>query len=163
MDSGEYKPQRSPRLPHFCKVSSTTSNFSFLSYFCLIYCSCQNSSTGGSRPLTSSCSGILGQGPGDLGKRKEANTSNPQMRPYCEQATGVVLSVCWWRTGNTKGVSPIPSPHLKQISASQSKPLKSFLKKHLEKNGGKKLPSYLVKNKTQTFLSACLPMSLATV
>lgn len=28
------------------------------------------------------------------------------MRTYCEQATGVVFSVCWWHTGDTKGVSP---------------------------------------------------------
>lgn len=58
-------------------------------------------------------SGILGQSPGDPRGREEMNASSPQTRPYCEQATGVALSVCRWRTANTKGVSPRSKPSFK--------------------------------------------------
>lgn len=72
-----------PLLQSLSTDSSRLSRTAFLGHFCLIYCSCQFSSTQYSS-YTSYCSGILGQGP--RGQKKEYNARHPQIRSFGEQA-----------------------------------------------------------------------------
>lgn len=90
-------------------------------------------------PLINCCSGILGQGPGDRGKRSN-KYQQPSDQGLLRASAGVVLSVCWWLTRDTKRVSLSSKHSFKADLDFSVHAIEIFSEEASGKNGGESCP-----------------------